>query len=394
MTALPGEGSPTAPTPTEAAEGRGAQGPHSALRVLTVLTPRERFAPGEAGAIALLVRRMAESAETVVGLPPAGQPFARVRFVPVVPVFRPFSRIQRYAAGVARVARSVRPDLIEVHNRPDVALALRKACPGLPIVLVLHNDPCGMRRARTAAEREHLGQAVAIVAVSEWVRGRFISQGVTSCVRVLPNSLDLSALPPPAEQRDPVLLFAGRIVADKGADAFVEACARILPRHAGWRAEMIGADRFGPDSPETPFLNALRPQAEQAGVVLRGYQPHEAVMQAMSRAAVVAVPSRWPEPFGMAALEAMGCGAAVVASHRGGLPDVVGDAGLYADPDEPNDLADVLERLITSPALRAETGQAGRARARLFDAATMREKRRLLHEDIVREWRWKGLFRA
>lgn len=365
-----------------------------ALHVLTVLPPRERFASGEAGAIALLVRRMAGPAEIVVGLPPGGQPFADVRFVPVVPVFRPFSRIQRYVAGVTRVVRSVRPDLIEVHNRPDVALALRKACPGLPVSLVLHNDPCGMKRARTAAERERLGQAVAVVAVSEWVRGRFISQGVTSCVRVLPNSLDFSTLPPPAAQRDPVVLFAGRIVADKGADAFVAACAHILPRHAGWRAEMIGADRFGVDSPETPFLSALRPQAEQAGVVLRGYQPHEAVMQAMSRAAIVVVPSRWPEPFGMVALEAMGCGAAVIASHRGGLPDVVGDAGFYADPDAPDTLADSLDQLIASPALRAEAGQAGRVRARLFDAVVMREKRRLLHEDIVREWRWKGVFRA
>ena len=380
--------------PAESTGGNDAQASISAPRVLTVLPPRERFASGEAGAIALLVRRMAESTETVAGLAPAGQPFAGVRFVPVVPVFRPFSRIQRYVVGVAALVRSVRPDLIEVHNRPDVALALRKACPGLPVSLVLHNDPCGMRRARTAAEREHLGQAVAVVAVSEWVRGRFISQGVTSCVRVLPNSLDLSKLPPPVPQRDPVVLFAGRIVADKGADAFVAACARVLPCHAGWRADMIGADRFGADSPETPFLTALRAQAQQAGVVLLGYQPHEAVMQAMSRAAIVVVPSRWPEPFGMAALEAMGCGAAVVASHRGGLPDVVGEAGLYADPDNPDTLAAALEQLIVSPALRAEAGHAGRARARLFDAAVMREKRRLLHEDLVREWRWKGVFRA
>lgn len=389
------------------AQGRSGQGGASAspvgrsvgslgapLRVLTVLPPRERFAAGEAGAIALLVRRMAGDAETVVGLPPAGAPFADVRFAPVAPVFRPFSRIQRYVAGVRRLALSIRPDLVEVHNRPDVALALRKACPGVPIVLVLHNDPCGMRRARTASEREQLGQAVAVVAVSEWVRARFISQGVTACVRVLPNSLDLAALPPAEVEREPLLLFAGRIVADKGADAFVAACAQVLSRHAGWRAEMIGADRFGPDSPETPFLAALRPQAEQAGVTLRGYLPHEAVVQAMSRAAVVVVPSRWPEPFGMAALEAMGCGAAVVASHRGGLPDVVGEVGLYADPDDLEDLVATLERLVTTPSLRAEIGQAGHMRARLFDASAVREKRSLLHEDVVREWRWKGLFRA
>ncbi len=68
---------------------------------------------------------------------------------------------------------------------------------------------------------------------------------------VLANCLDLADLPPraPPAGRAPLLLFAGRVVRDKGADAFVEACARALPRLPGWRAEMIGADRFSPCQP-------------------------------------------------------------------------------------------------------------------------------------------------
>ena len=55
------------------------------------------------------------------------------------------------------------------------------------------------------------------------------------------------------------MLFAGRVVSDKGADAFVQACAGALPRLPGWRAEMLGADRFGADSPETPFCARCGP---------------------------------------------------------------------------------------------------------------------------------------
>ena len=59
---------------------------------------------------------------------------------------------------------------------------------------------------------------------------------------------------------------------------------------------MIGADRFAPDSPETGFIRALRPEAEAAGVAMLGYRPHGDVLAAMARAAIVVVPSRWPEP--------------------------------------------------------------------------------------------------
>ena len=142
----------------------------------------------------------------------------------------------------------------------------------------------------------------------------------------------------------------------------------MLPRLPGWRAEMIGADRFGPDSPDTPFLAALRPRAAAAGVVLRGHMPHDGVLAAMRRAAIVCVPSRWNEPFGLAALEALACGAALVCSPRGGLPEVAGDAALYADPAEPGALAQAIMALATDAPRRAALGAAGRARAEGFAA--------------------------
>ncbi len=86
----------------------------------------------------------------------------------------------------------------------------------------------------------------------------------------------------------------------------------------------------------------------------------------MSRAAIVAVPSRWQEPFGLTALEAMACGAALIATRRGGLPEVAGDAALYVDPDEPAGLAEAIIRLARDPDLRARMVEAGRARARQF----------------------------
>lgn len=346
--------------------------------VVTVLPPRERFAPGQAGAISLLVRRLADVGDVVVGTAVAA-PFDGVTFRPAVPGLWPPAWIAggagRYAAAVARIVRAVRPALVEIHNRPDVAWALARRFPRLPMMLVLHNDPQAMRGATSPVLRAAILRRMRVVAVSGWVRGRFVAGLPTGAgVDVVPNCIDLAGLPPalPPAGRDRTILFAGRVVADKGADAFVAACGAVLPDLPGWRARMIGADRFGPDSPDTPFLEALRPLARAAGVDMAGYRPHDRVLAEMARAAIVVVPSRWPEPFGLTALEAMACGAALVASPRGGLPDLVGDAALLVPPDPETGLADAIRDLARSADRRADLSARGRARARLFDCAAAR----------------------
>lgn len=361
------------------------------MTVAVVLPPKEGFSPGAVGAIGLSVHRLVRAGApgVVVGRDPGGPPFPDVPFLRAAPAWG-LSAASRYARGVAAGLRRLRPELAEVHNRPEVALRLSRLLPGTPVLLVLHNDPQGMRGARDPAQRGALLARLArVVTVSDWLRRRLldgVAPGATGPTRppvVLPNCIELPPEPPPADAREPLILYAGRLVADKGADLFVDACAAALPHLPGWRAEMIGADRFGPDSPETPFLRALRPRAAAAGVVLHGHRPHGAVLDAMARAAVVAVPSRWEEPFGLAALEAMACGAALVCSPRGGLPEVAGDAALYADPARPGALADAFLALARDPLLRAALGTAGRARARIFCAPRAARALLSLRREIV-----------
>jgi UDP-glucose:(glucosyl)LPS alpha-1,2-glucosyltransferase len=235
---------------------------------------------------------------------------------------------------------------------------------------MLNNDPQEMRQARTAAERAALLRRLArVVTSSAYLRDRLLD-AVAAPARspaVLPNCLDLAELPMPVG-REKLILFAGRVVADKGPDAFVAACAAALPDLPGWRAEIIGADRFRVDSPETGFIRAVRDAADHAGVAMLGYRDHPAVLAAMARAAIVVVPSRWPEPFGLVALEALASGAALICAPRGGLPEVAGDAALYADPDRPDAIAASIRALAADGQRRARMEAAGRERARLFDA--------------------------
>ena len=359
--------------------------------VAMVLPPREGFAPGRSGAIGLLAHGVAvpgRFAPVVLG-PVQAAPFDDVAFLPVRLSWLPLGTTRRYAIGAAAALRRLRPALIEVHNRLDLALFLARRFPAVPVLAFLNNDPQGMRGGATPAARTRaLARLARIATSSAWLRGRLL-EGVPPPARdpvVLPNWLDLSLVPPSPPERDRVILFAGRVVADKGADTFVRACAAALPDLPGWRAEMIGADRFSPDSPDTGFIRALRPLAAAAGIAMLGYRPHEAVLAAMARAAVVVVPSRWPEPFGLTALEAMAAGAALLVSSRGGLGEFTAGAAMTIDPDDPDNLATAMRAIAGDPARRAALAEAGRTRAREYDVSRGIARLDALRGDILRAW--------
>ena len=87
---------------------------------------------------------------------------------------------------------------------------------------------------------------------------------------------------------------------------------------------------------------------------------------AIYNGAVALVLPSFYEGFGFPALEAMQCGIPTVVADRASLPEVVGDAGLLIDPEDPVSIADACERILVDAALRAELRDAGLARARQF----------------------------
>jgi UDP-glucose:(glucosyl)LPS alpha-1,2-glucosyltransferase len=375
-------------------EGAGPPGSAAAATKLAiVLPPRGDFSPAAAGAIGIVVHRLARAggpgfAPLVLGPASALPPFPDVAFSPLrAGWWPPGPHAWRYGIAACRRLRALIPALIEVHNRPDVALLLARRFAPTPVVLFLHNDPREMRGARTGAERLRLFSRLArVVTVSEFLRGLLL-EGLAEAPRaaVLANPIECAALPAPvpAGAREQVLLFAGRMVRDKGADSFVAAAEAALPRLPGWRAEMFGADRPGPDAPETSYVRALRRRASAAGIEVHGYRPHGEVLAAMARAAIVVVPSRWAEPFGLTALEALAEGAALIAAPRGALPEVAGQAALYAEPDPPGALAEAMVALATDPGRRAGLGAAGIARAKKFDLPEVAARLAKLRSEVL-----------
>jgi glycosyltransferase involved in cell wall biosynthesis len=123
---------------------------------------------------------------------------------------------------------------------------------------------------------------------------------------------------------------------------------------------------------------------EQAGIANRvrrlAYVPDADLPALYSGAACVAIVSLY-EGFGMPALEALACGAPLVASDRGSLPEIVGDAGLVVDPLEVGSIASGLERAVCDAGVSAALRAGGPRRAAQFDwAAAARVTRQVLEQ--------------
>ncbi len=335
-------------------------------KVAIILPARESFAPDRAGAIAMVSFRHAsiDQETVVIGGKQLAAPYSGVRFVD----------IRRHSAfgfglGVVGSLIRLRPSVVEVHQQPRLARLIALLMPGTRVLLFLHNDPLTMRGLRRRGQRAAMLRRVHyVVCVSTYLRDRYRMGLIEDRNLVtLPNPLTLADLPTPSSVRRQEILFVGRIVAEKGVQDFISACKVALPHLPGWSARIIGGDRFGPDSPETTFVQQVRAGAMAADIIFEGPQPHRYVLSAMAAAAIVVVPSRWPEPFGLTALEAMASGSALIAANTGGLAELVGDAGILFVPGDVGALTRAITTLAGSEAERARLANLGRTQAAAYD---------------------------
>jgi glycosyltransferase involved in cell wall biosynthesis len=147
------------------------------------------------------------------------------------------------------------------------------------------------------------------------------------------------------------VVFAGRVIEPKGVGVLIRAArdlkAEIVICGDGWRTE------------------AMRRLARRVGLAeqvhFRGWLGPEELAGELAAASIVALPSLWPEPFGLVGIEALASGRPVVASLTGGVGDWLQDGvnGLGVPPGDVAELARALGELLDDPQRQARMGAAG-----------------------------------
>jgi D-inositol-3-phosphate glycosyltransferase len=203
-------------------------------------------------------------------------------------------------------------------------------------------------------------------------------------VCTIPPGVDLQLFQPQprpaARQRlglqddDLAVLFVGRIDPIKGIDTLVDAAELII--QDGKLAKppvfvIIGGDLNQNGEPTGPLAKVAATIDERglrAHFRLLGSWPQDELPVAYSAADVVAVPSRY-ESFGLVAVEALACGAPVVASRAGGLRFTIdeGLSGLLVKPQSPRALADGLTTILANDQLRSAMARAARPSVERYD---------------------------
>ncbi|MBX0330755.1 glycosyltransferase [Oscillochloris sp. ZM17-4] len=321
------------------------------------------------------------------------------------------SRVRCFAEG-----EDLSYDLIHSHYwlSGEAALRLRRSW-GVPVMHMFHtlgamkNSIARSKEEtetlrRIAIERRLMQEVDTIVAATTLDRAQMVwNYGAdTERIRVVPCGVDLrrfhvqgrsaarARLGLPEDEE--LLICVGRMEPLKGMDALIRALALLAEaepaRRDRRRVLLIGGDdesHPGEWNSEQRRLNALRHQLGVADrVSFLGAKPQDQLADYFAAADVVAVPSHY-ESFGMVALEAMACGALVIASNAGGLALTIEDGrgGLLFPPDDHAALAGLIRRALDDAAYAEELRAGARRRAAEYGWPSVARRITAIYEDLV-----------
>lgn len=315
-------------------------------------------------------------------------------------------------------------DVVHTHTwYVSMAGFLAKKLYGIPFVLTTHSlEPLRAWKAEQLGsgyalsswmEKTAIEDADAIVAVSNGTKSdilRAYPEVDAGKIHVIYNGIDLQQyqFDPSKEALEkygvdasrPYVLFVGRITRQKGVTHLVDAI-KFLP--AGTQVVLCAG---APDTPEIAAeMRAGVEAAKAAGgnvVWIEKMVTKAEAIQLYSHCAVFCCPSVY-EPFGIINLEAMACGAPVVASATGGILEVVVDAdtgylvpfaadeatGFPSEPEQfARDLATKLSAVLDDPTLAGKMGKAGRRRVEeMFSWTAIADQTVKLYETLLTEKR-------
>lgn len=306
------------------------------------------------------------------------------------------------ADAYREVLQKEQPDLIHLHNitNPDVVEAsccfrptvqsvlnhvlycpggtkylpfLRRSCPRLfgpgclASAFLTHCNSIRPAVLFDSYERSyrmmHAPRRPLYLALSQYQASWLIRNGLPeNLVQVLPPFTELPTLGPRLDQtsQPPMILFTGRIFFYKGLHLLLRALRLIrMP----FQLLVAGA---GPALEKARELTSKLGLKDRASFV--GWANPQQHRSYYSQAAMVVLPSIWPEPFGLVGIEAMSYAKPVVAFRVGGIPEWLEDGvtGFLVPPEDVKSLAERISYLLEHPTQAQEMGRAGRERVEQF----------------------------
>ncbi len=295
--------------------------------------------------------------------------------------------VLRYVVSLARILRSLRPDIIHTNGLKMHLLGAWTKPRGTPLVWHIHDYVSTRRLGRDLLHLFHRRCSVAVAnskSVAADLAGLLPGLKVVSIY----NAIDLERFSPAGPKLDldalaqlaaaaPGSIRVGLVATFarwKGHKLFLQALQR-LSGDVPVRGYIIGGPIYKTDGSQWS-RRELEEEANRLG--LRGRVGFTGFVRdtasAMRSLDIVVHASTEPEPFGMVIIEGMACRTAVIASQGGGAAEIFrdGEDALAHAPGDVAGLAQQISRLAQDEPLRRRLGQGGRSTAeRCFDGARL-----------------------
>ena len=268
-------------------------------------------------------------------------------------------------------------DHVHVHfaNRAAHTAVFLKEISGIPFSVTAHGQDFMKDLGSDDLLREICAAAEFVAAETDYSRDLLRQRCPNSAAKIhkVYNGIDMerfpalgdeSARPAVAPYHLPRIVSVGRLVAFKGFDELIDACAELARHRIDFFCDIIGDGRL-----RETLQEKVKQLDLSSRVNLLGSLSQAAVLDKLQAADIFALASTTDtqgatDVFPTVILEAMASARAVVSTRLAGIPELVvdGQTGMLAPPGDSTALADALEQLLRDPELRLRFGHAGRAR--------------------------------
>ncbi|WP_096199111.1 glycosyltransferase family 4 protein [Bacillus sp. FJAT-45350] len=291
--------------------------------------------------------------------------------------------LETYRKGVINYLKSNPSfDLIHIFNRPRLVNPVRDSTPNARIVLSMHNDMFQPQKIDQEEGALAIEQVDKIITISNYIGHaitNFFPQAAPK-LRTIYSGVDLNRFVPSYSdkarpirqsirneyqlQNKKVILFAGRLSANKGADVLVRAIPEVAKKHPDAALVLMGGKWFSDDG-VTDYIAYVRALAQrsQVPIITTGFVAPDKIQEWFAAADVFVCPSQWQEPLARVHYEAMAAGLPIVTTDRGGNTEVIdlNKNGLIVEnPEDPSEFAKHITNLLSNPSICKEMGQYGR----------------------------------
>ncbi|HLC94180.1 MAG TPA: glycosyltransferase family 1 protein [Patescibacteria group bacterium] len=182
-------------------------------------------------------------------------------------------------------------------------------------------------------------------------------------IKVIHNGYQsiINSKKPTAKSQQPYILYVGTIQPRKNLITLINAFNSFLKEKPDYRLIIAGKKGWLYEE----IFNHVRASHLEHKVIFTGYVSDEEKEVLYTNASLFVLPSLY-EGFGIPLLEAMSLGCPVVSSKSSSLPEIGGNACLYFDPHDPQELAEKMLEIVTNTALAQELVKKGKERVQLF----------------------------